>query len=251
MAKHGEGLGYEIVKGVLAGEIIEPITYEKVKAFCEDKGLEATVSHMRVILPNATENSHSPTYKKYFSRVGKGEYVVLPEYKNKQRYYWLNVDSNSYDWAFSNSNLGSTKEYSSLNPNGNKRKNENCFKNIGIGDLVVAYETGDLKAITTICKVTDKYEIDGEWFVEFEKTTDFDRYLSIESMLEREELDECTAVRFHRGTLFELHEEHFKVIREMLISLNDAQSVEEALYKEVQESKKDSHSTEENDCAIV
>ncbi|MGF3104535.1 hypothetical protein [Rossellomorea sp. DUT-2] len=66
MAKHGEGLGYEIVKGVLAGEIIEPITYEKVKMFCEDKGIEATVSDMRVILPN---DSHSPTYKKYFSRV--------------------------------------------------------------------------------------------------------------------------------------------------------------------------------------
>lgn len=105
MAKHGEGLGYEIVKGVLAGEIIEPITYEKVKAF-----------------------------------------------------------SNSYDWAFSDLKVGRTQEYSSLNPNGNKRKNE-------------------------------------------------------------------------------LHEEHFKVIREMLISLNDAQSVEGALYQEVEESKQDSHMT--------
>jgi predicted HNH restriction endonuclease len=54
-------------------------------------------------------------------------------------------------------------------------------------------------------------------------------------------LYDCTAVRFHRGTLFQLHEEHFKVIREMLIWLNDAKGVEEALFNEVEESKQDSH----------
>jgi len=82
MAKHGDsGLGYEIVKAVINGGIFEPITFEKVKSYCEKKGIQASESHMRVILSNATENTHSPTYRKYFERVGRGEYVVLPEYK--------------------------------------------------------------------------------------------------------------------------------------------------------------------------
>ncbi|MFE8698259.1 hypothetical protein ACFYKT_18205 [Cytobacillus sp. FJAT-53684] len=71
MAKHGDsGLGYEIVKAVISGEITEPITYEKIKLFCKKNNIDATEKHMRVILPNASENNHSPTYKKYFERVG-------------------------------------------------------------------------------------------------------------------------------------------------------------------------------------
>src|SRR5687768_5197525 len=102
MAKHGDqGLGYEIVKAVLNGGITEPITFEKVKKYCKRKGMLASENHMRVILSNASENKHSPTYKKYFERVGRGKYNVLSEYKNQKRYYWLNVDSSSYDWSFS------------------------------------------------------------------------------------------------------------------------------------------------------
>ncbi|MCH6265081.1 hypothetical protein [Neobacillus citreus] len=157
MARHGEsGLGYEIVKAVISGEIIEPITYEKIKLFCKKNNIDATESHMRVILSNSSENTHSPTYKKYFKRVGRGEYEVLSEYKNQMQFYWLNVDSSGYDWTFSDIKIGKTQTYSNFNPNGNQRKNPRCFQEIDVGDLVVAYETGDVKAITTLCKVSDK-----------------------------------------------------------------------------------------------
>ncbi|WP_156922442.1 hypothetical protein [Cohnella thermotolerans] len=33
VAKHGEGLGYEIVKAVINGDIIEPITFQKVRGY--------------------------------------------------------------------------------------------------------------------------------------------------------------------------------------------------------------------------
>jgi hypothetical protein len=47
MAKHGdEGLGIEIVKAVRNGDIKEPVTYEKVKAYCNKMGIHATDSHM-------------------------------------------------------------------------------------------------------------------------------------------------------------------------------------------------------------
>jgi hypothetical protein len=170
MAKHGDsGLGFEIVKAVISGEMTEPITTEKVRSLCNRKGIHASENHIRVILPNASENTHSPTYKKYFQRIGKGEYVVLPEFKNKTRYFWLNVDSTAYEWTFSDIKIGKSQTYSNLNPDGNKRKNPRCFNEIKIGDLVVAYETGEVRAITTLCRVVDKYEEDNEIFVEFQK----------------------------------------------------------------------------------
>lgn len=71
MAKHGdEGLGYEIVKAVVKGDIIEPITFKKIKDYCNTYGIHASENYMRVTLSNATDNTHSPTYKKYFERIG-------------------------------------------------------------------------------------------------------------------------------------------------------------------------------------
>lgn len=241
MAKHGaEGLGYEIVKAVINGEIKEPLTYEKIKKYCNIKGINATDSHLRVILSNATANTHSPNYKKYFERVERGEYVILPEFKNpQQRYYWLNVDSNTYDWSFSDIKTGRSQFYSSLNPNGNKRKNEGCFNDIKIGDLAVAYETQDVKAITAVCRVVDKYNEDNEIFVEFQKIEDYENVLEWDVLKDNKALVDCDVVLRHRGTLFELEMEHYDVIVKMLKEINTPVEYEEELYKAIKESLKE------------
>ncbi len=241
MAKHGEGLGLEIVKGVLKGEIIEPITYDKVKKYCNKNGLIASENHMSVILSNASRNTHSPTYTKYFERVRRGEYIVLPGHKPQQKqYFWLNVDSSYYDWSFSDLKIGRSQTYSNLNTNGNRRKIESCFKNIKIGDMVVSYETGNLKSITALCEVVEKFEKNGEVFIEFKKTRDFDNYLYIDSLKEAEELIKCDTVHFHRGTLFQLEEAHYNAITRMLEELNIPLDYHEKLYIEIQQSKNDS-----------
>ncbi|MCM3163270.1 HNH endonuclease [Metabacillus litoralis] len=239
MAKHGNsGLGYEIVKAVANGAILEPITYEKVKLFCEVNKIDASEKHMRVILPNASENSHSPTYKKYFERVGRGQYVVLPEFKSQKRFYWLNIDSTGYEWTFTNKKLGTTQTFSNLNINGNKRKNPRCFREITVGDLAVAYETGDVRAITTICKVTDKYEEDHEISVEFRKISDYEFGLELDSLIKSRKLEDCEAVHFHRGTLFEIEHNHFDIIAQMLKEKNKILSNEEELYRAVKQAMK-------------
>jgi len=241
MVKYGEGLGNEVVKAVLNGEIIEPITYEKVKKYCNKNGILASENHMRVILSNASENTHSPTYTKYFERVGRGEYIVLPEHKPQPRhYYWLNVDSSYYDWSFSDLKIGRSQTYSNLNSNGNMRKNEGSFRNINIGDMVVAYETGKLKSITALCEVVEKLEENLEIFIEFKKISDFDTYLDIDSMKEAEGLIDCGVVNFHRGTLFQLEETHYNIITRMLREINSPLYHQEKLYNAVMQSKKDS-----------
>jgi hypothetical protein len=240
MGKHGdEGLGFEIVKAVRNGYIKEPLTYEKIMKYCNIKGINATDSHIRVILSNATANTHSPNYKSYFQRVGRGKYFVLPEFNSQQRYYWLNVDSNTYDWSFSDIKIGRSQTYSSLNPKGNKRKNEGCFKDIKIGDLVVAYETQTVKAITAVCRVVDKYEEDNEIFVEFQKIEDYEKALEWDILKENKELLDCDVILRHRGTLFELEKEHYDVMVKLLEALNTSEGYEEELYKAIKESLKD------------
>lgn len=76
MAKHGRGLGSEIIEAINCGELIEPISCKKVKKLCEQKGFNYSESYINVILANSTSNSHSPTYKKRFEKVGVGEYIV-------------------------------------------------------------------------------------------------------------------------------------------------------------------------------
>ncbi len=239
MAKHGDGLGYEIVKAVINGEIIEPITFKKMKAFCDKSEMQVSENHMRVILSNASENTHSPTYKRYFERIEKGEYRILPEYRRPPKYYWLNIDRKIYDWTFSDLKVGRSQTYSNYNPNGSKRKNENCFKSIQIGDLVVAYETGDTKAITTICRVIAKYEENDETMVDFQKTRDFNVLLDLDYMKEMKALSDCQVIRNHRGTLLELESKHFEMIVQTLEELNAPESYHEQLTQAVQKSLAD------------
>lgn len=156
-------------------------------------------------------------------------------HENQTRYYWLNVDSTGYDWSFRE--IGN-QTYSNMSSNGNRRKNEVCFTDIQIGDLVVGYETGNLKAITTICKVTDKYIENDEIFVEFQKIRDFESSLKLEDLKEYKDLHDCEVVYFHRGTLFELDKSHFETITNLLDEIN-AKVDEDELYESVKQSLRD------------
>lgn len=83
MAKHGEGLAKEIVKAVNRGEIIEPITTDKVNQLCEKKKFEYSNHTKGVVLSNSEiDATHSPTYKKYFKKISEGEYILLPQFSN-------------------------------------------------------------------------------------------------------------------------------------------------------------------------
>lgn len=234
------GLSNEIVKAVVNGEIIEPITFIKIKNYCNKKEIAATVNQMRVILSNGSENTHSPNYKKYFKKVGYGKYSILPEFRRERKFYWLNVDSTKYKWSFSDSKVGECQRYSNLNPNGNRRKNEESFKDIQIGDLIVAYETGQVKAITAVCEVVDKFEENSEILIDFQKKIDFKTYLYIDAIKASPALSKCSAVHFRRGTLLSLKEHHFKTIVRMLEMLNSQDYFQEELDDAVKKSLKDS-----------
>lgn len=240
MKKYGEGLGLEIVKAVNSGEIEEPITFEKVKAFCEKNGLRPTDNQMRVTLSNATENEHSPSYTKYFERTGRGSYIVRNEYRARVGYFWLNVDPDAYEWSFTLMEPGETQTYSSINEEGTRRRKESSFRAIKIGDLALAYETARTKAITAICKVVNRYEKKGVIYVEFAKMRRFNQHLSIETMKESKKLASIKLVMSHRGTLLDMAKQDFYSIVKELENINNTNNYYDRLQKEVEAARRDS-----------
>ncbi len=76
MAKYGVGFSAEFAWAVTQGIIQEPFCVDDVKRFAELKGWKPSENYLNVVLPNGSSEKHSLTYKKYFSSVGDGKYVL-------------------------------------------------------------------------------------------------------------------------------------------------------------------------------
>lgn len=74
MAKYGVGFSTEFAWAVKQGIIQEPFCLEDVRRFADMKGWSPSQNYLNVVLPNGSSDSHSPTYKKYFTAVGNGMY---------------------------------------------------------------------------------------------------------------------------------------------------------------------------------
>ena len=86
MPKFGRGLNRELVAAVNRCEIEEPLTTRDVALFAERRGWKVRPSHLQVTLQNASNEAHSPTYKKYFLAVGRGRFRLRDEYRGTE---WL------------------------------------------------------------------------------------------------------------------------------------------------------------------
>lgn len=75
MKKFGEGLNIEFLKAVKMGQIKEPFSREDVAKFAEMKGWKPSRHYINVMLANGFSQTHSLTYKKYFTSIGNGQYI--------------------------------------------------------------------------------------------------------------------------------------------------------------------------------
>lgn len=101
-----------------------------------------------------------------------------------------------------------------------ERKIKKCFQQIKIGDRVLTYETDKIRAITSICIVTNKCEHEDEIIIEFTKERDFDNWYSLDQMNQNQKLGNCTVINMHRGTLFEIEKLYFDIIEKNLEEMN-------------------------------
>lgn len=76
MTKYGNGLNVEFAHAVKLGLINEPFSSSDVKNFAISKGWKPSPKYISVMLANGASEKHSLTYKKYFTTVGKGLYML-------------------------------------------------------------------------------------------------------------------------------------------------------------------------------
>ncbi|MBE7414134.1 MAG: hypothetical protein HS130_02415 [Deltaproteobacteria bacterium] len=84
MPKYGRGLGREIVGAVNRGDLKEPFNVALVRAFAKSKNWEVPENYLLVCLANASNESHSLNFKKYFESIGDGLYRIREEYKGSE-----------------------------------------------------------------------------------------------------------------------------------------------------------------------
>jgi len=76
MSKYGSGLNVEFAHTVKLGLINEPFNSSDVKNFAISKGWKPSPNYISVLLANGASEKHSLTYKKYFTSVGNGLYML-------------------------------------------------------------------------------------------------------------------------------------------------------------------------------
>jgi hypothetical protein len=76
MPKYGKGLGVEFAHAVKLGLINEPFTTADIDKFARSRGWKPSPNYIAALLANGSAEKHSPTYKKYFTSVGNGAYIL-------------------------------------------------------------------------------------------------------------------------------------------------------------------------------
>ena len=145
-------------------------------------------------------------WRKYTSKEGVNKML-----EGNKKYYWLNASPKI--WSFSDIKVGEEQTYTATNDQGNKRRIYQNFVDVKIGDILIAYESTPIKAITGICEITNKEEDNSFSFKKIEHLLNPIPYSDITTV---EELKEMEYLKNAQGSLFKLTTEEFNVIYDMI-----------------------------------
>lgn len=130
--------------------------------------------------------------------------------KNK-KYYWLNASPKI--WSFSDIKVGEEQTYTSTNDQGNKRRIYQNFVDVQVGDILVAYESTPVKAITGLCEITNKEQDNSFSFKKIEHLLNPIPYSDIVAV---EELKEMEYLKNAQGSLFKLTNDEYATIYDII-----------------------------------
>lgn len=168
---------------------------------------------------NFYELSHY-AWKKYTRKEESNK--VLDENKN---YYWLNA--NPKIWSFSNVKVGEEQTYTATNDQGNKRRIYQNFVDIKVGDILIAYESTPVKAITGICQVTNKED---DYSFSFKKTEHLLNIIPYSDVIIVDELKDMEFLKNSNGSLFKLTPNEYSVLYDMIRENNPIEKEEYKTY---------------------
>lgn len=144
-------------------------------------------------------------WKKYTS---KEEKKMLDENK---KYYWLNASPKI--WSFSDIKVGEEQTYTSTNEQGNKRRIYQNFVDVNVGDILVAYESTPVKAITGLCEITNKEQDNSFSFKKIEHLLNPIPYSDIIAI---DELKDMEYLKNAQGSLFKLTNDEYATIYDII-----------------------------------
>lgn len=132
-------------------------------------------------------------------------------FDENKNHYWLNA--NPKIWSFSDIKVGEEQTYTSINEQGNKRRIYQNFVDVKVGDILIAYESTPVKAITGLCEITNKEEDNSFSFKKIEHLLNPIPYSDV---IEVEELKNMEFLKNSNGSLFKLTPEEFNCLYDMI-----------------------------------
>lgn len=139
---------------------------------------------------------------------------------SEPNFWWLNA--NPSIWKISDFKEGEKQTYTARNEKGNKRRIYRYFEMVKPGDYLIGYESSPVKqakALMQITKALHLAEKDGE-VIEFELQEKFAVPVSWHEMAEHPGLKNCEVFINNQGSLFQLTEDEFDIIRDLLDTKN-------------------------------
>ena len=145
---------------------------------------------------------------------------IDPEDVKEIKFWWLNA--NPAIWSISSFNEGDRQSYTSRNEKGNKRRIYRHFESVQPGDLMVGYESSPVKQIKAIFEITQPLhhsEKEGE-IIEFEMVEKLEIPVNWNELQNDPGLKKCEVFINNQGSLFNLTEEEYDIIRNTVDNKN-------------------------------
>ncbi|SDL59804.1 AAA family ATPase [Kriegella aquimaris] len=134
-------------------------------------------------------------------------------------FWWLN--SNPKIWSITNHQEGEKQKYTTHNEKGNKRRIYKYFEQAKPGDLIIGYESSPTKQIKAIYEITKGiHNTDVGEEIEFELIEKLDIPVSWNELKNINGLQECEVFKNNQGSLFNISEEEYDIIREVIDTKN-------------------------------
>jgi len=162
-----------------------------------------------------------PVTKKGTSK-GEKQKEPAPPAPTASNYWWLNA--NPKIWNFRALPVGGRQTYTAINEKGNKRQKYKHFESAKPGDLVIGYISTPDKEVVAACRITKALhksdDDEGRLAIEFEKTEAFETPVTFKELQSVNGLADAEPIQNNQGSLFQLTQEQYELIRSILDERN-------------------------------
>ncbi len=228
-------------KGNLKGykTLFRPDTFSptKIWQFLLNEYVRSYPDLAQVFTENHLPTSQTPVYAETNPVIPLVEEDNIPledeETSEPIKFWWLNA--NPAIWSITSHLEGEKQKYTTHNEKGNKRRIYKYFEEVKPGDLVVGYESSPTKQVKAIYEITKSiHTTSGREEIEFMMVEKLEVPVDWNDLKNNPALKDCEVLINNQGSLFNLKEEEFDVIRELIDNKNiiaEKEQIKGAVYE--------------------